>query len=243
MNHPLSSAKHRLVLLAAIALSCLPAAAAPQPAIKAELRFAASGILADHHTLWLRTGPDREPIEVRLNVRTFSEAVRYEGPPAARFYATEAAARATEPAEEPLAAIAVAEGSTLLVLIPATTNYRALPIRGGDFPFQSYRFANLSEALVRVELGQEAANLKPGVSKTFRAPADQAAVGVRLYSKTADNEARLLRQTNWSLPQGQRELILFFIDPANGLVQTRHFIDSRAPQQGGMHATVMNPRA
>jgi hypothetical protein len=199
--------------------------------IKAELRVAATGIAGEHHTLWLRTGPERDPLEVPLNVRTFSAPIQYAGLPLAQFFATKDAARAAEPVEKPLLTTTLPQGSTLLVFVPGEGNYRILPVAAADFPYGSFRFANLTRALVRAELGKEASNLAPGESRTFSYTQDQPALGVRLYSKTAEKGARLLRQTNWSISMAQRELVLFYINPDSGLVQTRHLVDAHAPPQ------------
>jgi hypothetical protein len=223
---------HRLRQLAISVAGIASAAAAVEMpgSIKAELRVAATDIAGDHHTLWLRTGPDRDPLEVPLNVRTFSAPIVYEGLPQAEFFSTAAAARETTPSEKPLLTTILATGSTLLVFVPGEASYRILPVPGADFPYGSFRFANLTRALVRAEVGKEAANLEPGQSQSFRYAQDQRSLGVRLYSKTGDNGVRLLRQTNWSLSLSQRELVLFFVNPSSGLVQTRHFVDSQAPE-------------
>ncbi len=220
---------HRLLAPLAACLATAAAAAELPGSIKAELRVAATGIAGSHHTLWLRTGPERDPLEVPLNIRTFSAPIAYEGLPQARFFATAAAARAAEPTEKPLLSTTLAAGSTLLVFVPADHGYRALPVAGADFPFGSFRFANLTRAMVRAEVGKDAVNLQPGESHSFRHAQDQPSLGVRLYAKTADKHARLLRQSNWSITLSQRELVLFFVNPDSGLIQTRHFVDSHAP--------------
>ncbi|MCB1130245.1 MAG: hypothetical protein KDN05_03890 [Verrucomicrobiae bacterium] len=243
MPHPI----HLSVLSAACAfgIACIaPAHAAEEtPAIRAELRFAATGILKDHHTLWLHAGPGREPLEVRLNVRTFSEPVRYDGAPAAKFYATPAAARSAAPEEKPLATATLKEGGMLLVMVPAADTYRAFPIDSAKFPYQSFRFANLSEGLVRVEIGRQAANLKPGASQTLAFPSGEPSLGVRIFSQVRGAEPRLIRQSKWSLFEDQRELVLFFIDPTTGLVQSRHFVDTKTPEPTGMQASATAPGA
>jgi hypothetical protein len=219
-------------LLASL-VACLATAAAAVElpgSIKAELRVAATDIAGNHHTLWLRTGPERDPLEVPLNVRTFSTPITYEGLPQAQFFANAASARAAEPTEKPLLSTTLVAGSTLLVFVPSDDNYRALPISGSDFPFGSFRFANLTRAMVRAEVGKEAVNLEPGESQSFRYSQDQPSIGVRLYSKTQDKGVRLLRQSNWSISLAQRELVLFFVNPVSGLIQARHFVDSQAPQ-------------
>ena len=67
--------------LAALAACLATAAAVELPgSIKAELRVAATGIAGDQHTLWLRAGPERDPLEVPLNVRTFSAPISYAHP-------------------------------------------------------------------------------------------------------------------------------------------------------------------
>lgn len=220
---------HRLLASLVACLATAAAAVDLPGSIRAELRVAATGIAGNHHTLWLRTGPERDPLEVPLNVRTFSAPIAYDGLPEAQFFANAAAARAAEPAEKPLLTTTLTAGSSLLVFVPGEGNYRILPVAGSDFPFGSFRFANLTRAKVRAEVGKEAANLEPGESRSFRFSQDQPSLGVRLYSKSDDKGVRLLRQTNWSISLTQRELVLFFVNPDSGLVQTRHFIDSEAP--------------
>lgn len=232
MNALISILRRLAPLLAGLLGPATAGAAAETPGtIKVELRVAATGIAGDHHTLWLRTGPDRDPLEVRLNVRTFSEPLVYEGLPQVRFFASEAAARAAEPLEKPLLSTTLRMGSTLLVFVPAEGNYRILSVAGADFPYGSFRFANLTRSMVRAEVGQDAANLAPGESKSFRFTQDQPVLGVRLFSKTDEKGVRLLRQTNWSINLAQREFVLFFVNPDSGLVQTRHFVDSQAPPE------------
>lgn len=229
----------------AFGIACAPSLSAAEepPAVRTELRFAATGILKDHHTLWLHTGNDRDPLEVRLNVHTFSEPIEYNGSPAAKLFATSAAARSAAPDEKPLATATLKDGGLLLVLVPAADSYRVFPIDSAEFPYRSFRFANLSEGLVRVEMGRQAANLKPGASKTMAFPPGEPSLGVRIFSKVEGAEPRLIRQTKWSLFEGQRELVLFFIHPSTGLVQSRHFVDTKAAEPTGMQASVRAPGA
>lgn len=204
----------------------LQAIAAPPETIKAEFRVAATGISDERSTLWLRVGLDLEPLQVDLNIRTFSEPIKYEGLPKAEFYTTQAAARGAEPAETPLLSVNLQAGSSILVFVPREKTYGVLTIDGSSFPYGSFRFANLTKEIVRAEVGKEGATLPAGASQTFSFKQDQASLPVRLFSKNDEKGVRLLRQSNWSLSLAQRELVLFFVNPSTGLVQTQHLVDS-----------------
>jgi hypothetical protein len=211
--------------------SFLAAAEAP-PTVRTELRVAATDIVGEHHTLWLRTGVGSDPVKLQLNVRTFTETLQHEGPEKSGVYATEADARAEEPAQPPLLTLSLAGGSKMFVFLPDGPSYRALTIPEGDFPYGSIRLANLAKALIHADLGKQSVNLAPGASKTFSYQEDQPSLAVSLFSKTDENGARIVRRTNWSVTLGQRELVVFYIDPNSKLVRTHHLVDTRPPESG-----------
>ena len=217
-----------------------PIQAAPDQrgTIEAEIRVAATGIAGSNSTVWMRGVPGGAPVRLDLNVRTFSEPLKYKGYPKAQFYASEAAARGTIPNEDPLASLVIHEGSSLLVFVPRDNGYQVYSIAASDFPFGSFRFANLTNAAVRAEMGSEGATMKPGESHTFSYSKDQAALRVKLFSQTAEKGVRFIRQSNWSLSLAQRELILFYTNPISGLIQTEHFVDSALPPPEEVAASV-----
>lgn len=214
-----------ILLLALVGSSAF----AQQDVPKKIIRVAALKIANDHHTLWLRTGVGKEPVEVALNTRAFSPPLIYRGPGKAAFYGSEEAASAEKP-PPPLCVVSLKTNSTLLLFTPKDESYQVFPISEKDFPFGAFRFVNFSKIPVRAELGRQGKNLAPGKSETFSFSSAQNALPVRILAAGDDKKPQVIRQSSWSIVPTQRELILLFPNPRNGLVQSRHFVDSKSPE-------------
>ena len=210
--------------------------AAPDPsAITAELRVAALDIAGAYHTLWLRTGPGRKPLEVSLNIRTFSNPIAYQGSARAQFFATPQAAEAADPAPPPLIDTTLQPGGTLLVFVPVNDKdtYRIYPIRDQDFPYGSFNFANFSQAEILVQAGDktEPVRLRPTTHHVFRFKGDKRIVTVRVAAQVPGSEPRLIRQTNFSAGPDWREVVFFFTAPDTGQITMRHLVDAKPARE------------
>lgn len=192
------------------------------------IRVAALEIADVQDTLWLRTGPEKKPVQVPLNTRIFSQPIHYKGLATLAFYGNEADATAKEP-PSPLATTVLKSKSSLVVFSPGPDNktYQAFTVSDDEFPFGSFRLVNFSRASVRVELAGRTVILKPGAAESITIRNSQNAFPVRILALANGTPPRIVRQSSWSLVPTQRELVLFFPNPENGLVTLRHFIDSK----------------
>jgi hypothetical protein len=192
------------------------------------IRVAALDIAGTHDTLWLRTGPEKDPMQISLNTRVFSPPVEFKGPAALAFFKTEAEAKAAEP-PAPLASTILKHESALILFSakPDQKTYQTYTIADGDFPFGSFRLVNFSSATVRAEFSGKPVLLKPNAAETIPFREGQAAIPVRILAVAEGAEPRIIRQTSWSITPTQRELVLCFPNPANGLIRLRHFVDSK----------------
>lgn len=192
------------------------------------IRVAALDIAEDHHTLWLRTGTGKKPIEIPLNTRIFSLPIDFKSPAALAFYRSSIEATAEEP-PAPLATTTLRNTSSLIVFSPAADGkkYETFSVADADFPFGSFRLVNFSRATVRAEFSGKPTLLKPGAAETITIRDAQNATPVRILALAEGTPARLIRQTSWSIIPTQRELVLFFPNPDSGLVRLRHFVDTK----------------
>jgi hypothetical protein len=195
------------------------------------IRVAALDIAEDHHTLWLRTGTGKEPVEVPLNTRIFSLPIDFKSPAALAFYRSSIEASAEKP-PAPLATTVLKSASSLIVFSPAADQkkYEAFTIADADFPFGSFRLVNFSSATVRAEFSGKPTLLKPGAAETITIRDAQNATPVRILALAEGTAPRLIRQSSWSIIPTQRELVLLFPNPDNGLVRLRHFVDTKAEE-------------
>lgn len=193
------------------------------------IRVAAVDILEQHHTLWLRTGTGKKPVEIPLNTRIFSPAIDFRSPATLAFYRNETEASAEEP-PAPLAATFLRKNDTLIVFSPNAEHgkYETFNIADDDFPFGSFRLVNFSRATVRAEFSGKPTLLKPDAAETFTFQKETNAVPVRILALVQGTPARLIRQSSWSIIPTQRELVLFFPNPDSGLVSLRHFVDTKS---------------
>lgn len=195
------------------------------------IRVAALDIAEDHHTLWLRTGTGKEPVEIPLNTRIFSLPIDFKSPATIAFYRSSIEATAEEP-PAPLATTTLRNASSLIVFSPAADQkkYETFSIADADFPFGSFRLVNFSRATVRAEFSGKPTLLKPGAAETITIRDAQNTTSVRILALAEGTPARLIRQTSWSIIPTQRELVLFFPNPDSGLVRLRHFVDTRGEE-------------
>ena len=195
------------------------------------IRVAALDIVPGHDTLWLRTGQGKEPVQIFLNTRIFSQSTEHKGPAKLVFYRSAAEATAEEP-PPPIASTVLSSKSSLLVFSPRSDgkSYRAFVTSDDDFPFGSFRLVNFSKAAVRAELGGKTLFLKPGAAGTCKFRKAETAIPVRIQAMAKGKPARLVRQSSWSIIPSQRELVLLFPNPKNGLVRLHHFVDTK-PQK------------
>lgn len=193
------------------------------------IRVAAVDIIPGHDTLWLRTGPDAELVQVPLNIRSFSPPVRYNGPAKTVFHCGETEASLQKP-PAPLATATLRETSSLIVFSPRAdgSGYQTLVIGDKGFPFGSFRFVNGSGIAVITEIDGRKLALKHGATETFTFRETKNSVPVRIVTAADGAAPRLIRQSSWSIDMLQRELILLTPGSAPGLVTLRHFIDSKA---------------
>ena len=60
------------------------------------------------------------------------------------------------------------------------------------------------------------------------------AVPVSIIARsTITGKPRYTRRSSWSIAPTQRELVLLFPNARNGLIQARHFVDSKVERKGG----------
>lgn len=192
------------------------------------IRVAALDIAGDHDTLWLRTGPEKDPVEIRLNTRVFSQPIQFKGPATLAFFPNRAEAMAAE-APPPLASTTLKHEASLILFSarPDQKTYQTYNIADGDFPFGSFRLVNFSNATVRAEFSGKPILLKPSAAATIPVREDQAAIPIRILALVEGKKPRIVRQTSWSITPTQRELVLFFPNPVNGLVRAHHFVDTK----------------
>ncbi len=217
-----------ILLLKFFALSVSPLAAQIEEK-SWSIRVAALDIVKDHHTLWLRTAVGKEPIEIPLNTRVFSLPIEHKGVAALEFFATAADASAKE-ALAPLATTTLKSTASLIIFSPSADleKYQAFTTSEADFPYGSFRLVNFSQATVQAEIAGKTTLLKPSASESIRVSATENAIPVRILALAEGTPARVVRQTSWSVNATQRELVLFFPNPDNGLVRLRHFVDTKA---------------
>jgi hypothetical protein len=200
--------------------------------ISLEFKVAATGIAVSQHTLWLRTGPGKPALEIRLNTRSFSRPIQYRGAPEGLFFAKQADAEAIELIEAPIARVQLDAGSALLVFIPSSdSQYYVLPTRAEVFDFGSFNFANYSKSTVVVQIGEEAdpMRLKTRESHVFNAGGKgQQSYSVKIAAQAPGGEARLIRQTKFMMAPNYREMVLFFDRPDTGRLRMHHLVDTRA---------------
>ena len=192
------------------------------------IRVAAIDIVGEHHTLWLRTSGRKDPVEVPINTRVFSPSIQFTGAARLDFHASAAEASA-EVLPHPLASTSLTGKSSLLVFAPdvGEKGYRIFVTPDEDFPFGSFRLVNLSAATVRAEFAAKVIILRPGAAETITYREGEQAIPVRILAMEKDAEPRLVRQSSWSIVPNQRELVLLLPNERNGLVQLRHFVDSK----------------
>ncbi len=206
----------------------LPLHAAEEPTTWG-IRVAAIDIIPGHDTLWLRTGKGTKPVEVPLNIRTFSQSIRYKGLPNAIFFRDEAEAKLAEP-PAPFASATLSDKSSLIVFSPRPdgAGYQTMVISDSGFPFGSFRFVNFSGVMALAEIDGKRIRLKQGAAETVTYHEAKRSLPVRIITATDDGaSARLVRQSSWSIDLSQRELIFLTPGAAPGLVTLRHFIDSK----------------
>ena len=193
-----------------------------------DIRVAAVDILPGHDTLWLRTGPGIKPVPVPLNIRTFSQPIRYKGPAMTAFFRDEAEASLDKPPAA-LASASLGEKASLIVFSPRAdgTGYQTMVIADSGFPFGSFRFVNGSTIAALVEVDGKKLLLKHGGSETLTFRETKNSLAVRIMTAPDGEPPRLIRQSAWSIDLSQRELIFLMPGPAPGLVTLRHFIDSK----------------
>jgi hypothetical protein len=200
--------------------------------ISLEMKVAATGIADGQHTLWLRTGPEKPAVEIRLNTRSFSRPIQYRGSPEGLFFATQAAAEAVELLESPIARVQLAAGNALLVFIPNSNGqYHVLPTRGDEFDYGSFNFANYSKSTVVVQLGTgtDPMRLKTRESHVFNAGGKgQQSYSVKIAAQSPGGTPRLIRQTKFMMAPNYREMVLFFDRPDTGRLRMHHLVDTRA---------------
>lgn len=161
------------------------------------IRVAALDIAEDHHTLWLRMGTGKEPVEIPLNTRIFSLPIDFKSPAALAFYRSAIEASAEEP-PAPLASTVLRNASSLIVFSPGAdhTKYETFTIADGDFPFGSFRLVNFSRATVRAEFSGKPTLLKPGAAETITIRDARNATPVRILALAEGTPPRLIRQSS-----------------------------------------------
>jgi hypothetical protein len=196
------------------------------------LRVAAMDIVGELSSLWLSNGPGAEPLELKLNIWSFSRVIEYKGGGNLAFYHSAASASAKEP-PEPVARVIVSEKDSMIVFAPNQKKdaYQAFVISDSDFPFGAFRLVNLSKMPVKARFADQKCVVMPGASQSIVFKDDQTAIDVQMYALLSDEAPRLIRQSRWSIFPTQRELVLLLPNSANGLVQFRHFIDSQQEKQ------------
>jgi len=196
------------------------------------IRVAALDIAEEHHTLWLRTGARKEPVEIPLNTRILSLPIDFKGPAALAFYRSAIEASAEEP-PAPLATTVLKNDASLIVFSPVAdhSKYETFAIADGDSPFGSFRLVNFSRTTVRAEFSGKPTLLKPGAAKTITIHDARNATPVRIFALAEGTPPRIIRQTSWSIVSTQRELVLFFPNPDSSLVRLRHFVDTLSEVQ------------
>ena len=192
------------------------------------IRVAAVDILPGLDTIWLRTGPSTKPIPVPLNIRTFSQPIRYKGPAKADFFRDETEASLAEPPAA-LASASLTQKESLIIFSPRAdgTGYQTMVIGDSDFPFGSFRFVNGSGIAAQVEIDGKKLSLKHLATETLTFRETKNSLAVRIMTAKSGEAPRLIRQSAWSIDLAQRELIFLMPGSAPGLVTLRHFIDSK----------------
>lgn len=226
--HKANTFRRSMVLWSCAVLTCVPSLHADEKSTTWDIRVAAVDILPGHDTLWLRTGPGTKPVSVPLNIRTFSQPIRYKGPANAVFFGNEAEASLDKPPAA-LASASLSEKASLIVFSPRAdgTGYQTMVIGDSGFPFGSFRFVNGSAIAAQVEIDGRKIPLKHGATETLTYQETKNSLAVRIMTAPAKEPPRLIRQSTWSIDLSQRELIFLMPGSAPGLVALRHFIDSK----------------
>jgi hypothetical protein len=193
-----------------------------------DIRVTAVDILPGLDTIWLRSGPSTKPIPVALNIRTFSQPIRYKGPAKAAFFRDETEASLDEPPAA-LASANLTQKESLIIFSPRAdgSGYQTMVIGDSDFPFGSFRFVNGSGIAAQVEIDGKKTSLKNLATETMTFQETKKSLAVRIMTAKSGEAPRLIRQSAWSIDLAQRELIFLMPGSAPGLVMLRHFIDSK----------------
>ena len=193
-----------------------------------DIRVAAVDIIPGCDTIWLRTGPGAKPVQVPLNIRTFSQPIRYTGPAGTVFFRNETEASLDKPPAA-LASASLREKASLIIFSPRAdgTGYQTMVIGDSGFPFGSFRFVNGSAIAALVEIDGRKIPLKHGATETLTYQETKNSLAVRIMTASAGEPPRLIRQSSWSIDLSQRELVFLMPGSAPGLVALRHFIDSK----------------
>lgn len=215
-------------LIAAVLTGITSSLHADEKSTTWDIRVAAVDILPGHDTLWLRTGPGTKPVQVPLNIRTFSQPIRYKGPANAVFFRNETEASLEKPPAA-LASASLGEKASLIVFSPRAdgTDYQTMIIGDSRFPFGSFRFVNGSAIAALVEIDGKRIPLRHGAVETLTFQETKNSLAVRIMTSHDGKPPRLIRQSSWSIDLSQRELIFLMPGSAPGLVALRHFVDSK----------------
>jgi len=232
-SHYKNKHSYRWIILASFSLGLVVnvLAASDSPSSRRiKIRVAATEIAGGHHTLWLRTGPGRDPIKIELNTSSFSKPIEAVIPTVCAFHSS-ATNAAAEKEPEPIASAVLKSKSVLLLFAPAKKRgeYEVTVIQEGEFPFGSFLIANFSGTPVRAEIGRKAVTLKHGAKQSFAYRKPQRELPVRLLVVRKGGKPRIVRQSSWSITPDRRELVILFKRPSNGLVRFLHFVDLQEP--------------
>lgn len=207
----------------------LAANAKPQK-ITATIKVAATAIVKQHHTLWLRTGPNLKALKIQLNVRSFSTEIKYSGISTVLFFESQNVAEAETPEKPPLGKAEITAGSSTILFVPAADGdaYRLLVTRDNDFPFGSFKFLNFSQAQLGIQAGKnsEVVVVRPKAHHVFRFN-QQTSFDIKIFAKFQDHDANLVRQSRFSIGPDRRELVLIFNRPNIANLQILHFVDTQ----------------
>jgi hypothetical protein len=236
MHTQLLKSRHPImVILTMLCLSQFLHGQEEPPNISAEIRFAATSIIEKKHTLWLRTGPEKNAVKVSLNTRSFTRPVNYKGPAIAQIYSDKDMAESAEPTVPPLLTIRLQTGASLAILLPKEDGspYRGYITRGNDFPYGSIQFYNFSKAEILIKNGskEQQVQLHPGKNKILRIKTGQQSMDMLIAAKSPDKKPRIIRQTKFTTSPNWREMILIFDNPKTNRVSLRHFIDTQSAKQ------------
>ncbi len=214
-----------------LALPCLALAfptliAAPEEVAPVTIRVAAAAISGGLDTLWLAGTAGTEPVECRLNIRSFSGEIKAKAADDRLFFHASREAAEAIPPRPPLTSIKVGGTPRMLVIFfPAKDGYQAMRIPDDEAGHGSFVLINTTPSNLMCQIdGTKPAVVKPGQRSIIPAPGGKP-VQVKLAAVLKEGGAKLIRTSSWQIDSNQREFVIVHGDAERA--KFHHLVDYR----------------